>query len=157
MQALRYPQALPTYLGIVKGPWGAGKTYLDVVVTLLLLCQGAKVKVFSPSSKSFDTFIKSSNSELTRLRDMGIEVTNEKAIGFHSTSTESQIVAVKSSKNRRMNHDRLHSSYVKERSKSDDHNIDQQASGFRQRSNQNIPMLCVCQAPGTRGHCRHYS
>ena len=100
MQALRYHQALPNLLGIVKEPWGAGKTYLDVVVTLLLLCQGKKVKVLSPSNKSSDTFIERLNAKLTRLREMGVEIPDKKVIRFHSMSTESRIVAVESSKNR---------------------------------------------------------
>ena len=31
------------HLSVVKEPWGAAKTFLDVVSTLLLLCQGEKV------------------------------------------------------------------------------------------------------------------
>ena len=99
MQALRYHQALPYLLGIVEKPWGAGKTYLDVVVALLLFCQGKRVKVLSPSNKSSGTFIERLNSELTRLLEMGVEIPDKKGICFHSMTMESQIVGVENSKN----------------------------------------------------------
>ena len=54
--------------------------------------------VLSPSNKSSDAFIERLDLELTRLREMDIEVTVEGVICFHSLSTGSQIVDIESSK-----------------------------------------------------------
>ena len=57
MKALKYFAKMPNSLGIVKGPRGTGKTKVDVVVTMLLMSTGKKVKVLNPTNKAADSFI----------------------------------------------------------------------------------------------------
>ena len=75
LQALSYFQALPNSFGLVKGPWGTGKTFLDVVITMLLLAYSKRIKVLSSSNNVVDSFVIKLNEEIIRLRAAGIELT----------------------------------------------------------------------------------
>ena len=90
--ALEYFRRLPNRFGIVKGPWGTGKTWLDVIVALLLLHRGHKVKVLSPSNKSADTFIIKLKERMETLASKGIIVTDRAVVRFHAPSTEHEVI-----------------------------------------------------------------
>lgn len=94
METLKYLTQMPNNLGIVKGPWGTGKTKVDVVVTMLLMSTGKKVKVLSPTNKAADSFIVKLNEEIARLKDKGITITDKHIVRFHSPTTEQAVVKV---------------------------------------------------------------
>ena len=79
---------MPNHMGIVKGPWGTGKTKVDLVITMLLMSAGKKVKVLSPTNKAADSFVLRLNAEITRLKDKGIMITDKYVVRFHSPTTE---------------------------------------------------------------------
>lgn len=92
MGALEYLARMPNYLGLIKGPWGTGKTKLDVVITLLLMSADRKVKVVSPTNKAADTFITKLKAELARLKEAGITISDKHVVRFHSSTTERTVV-----------------------------------------------------------------
>ena len=89
--ALEYFRVLPNGFGLIKGPWGTGKTWLDVVITRLLISLGKRVKVLSPSNKSADSFVLRLNEQLQRLRERGHAITDKRILRFHSWTTERQV------------------------------------------------------------------
>lgn len=87
-----YLSNMPNNLGLIKGPWGTGKTGVDVVAAMLLISHNRKVKVLSPTNKAADTFVEKLSAQLTRLREKGVAITNKHIVRFHSPMTEQRVV-----------------------------------------------------------------
>ncbi len=86
-RALEYFRGLPNSFGVVKGPFGAGKIYLDVVISMLLLSLDKKVLAVRSGNKAADSFIRKVNNELERLQKQGITVTKKAVVRIHSPGT----------------------------------------------------------------------
>ena len=79
---------MPNNPRIAKRPWGTRKTKVDVIVTMLLMLAGRKIKVLSPANKSADSFVEKLNAEIARFRRECITITDKPVVRFYSPTTE---------------------------------------------------------------------
>jgi len=94
-RALQYFRGLPNSFGVVKGPFGAGKIYLDVVISMLLLSLDKKILAVCSADKAADSFIRKLDDELERLQRREITVMKKAVVRIHSPGT---VFVVKTSK-----------------------------------------------------------
>jgi hypothetical protein len=99
-KAIEYLTHMPNNLGLIKGPWGTGKIKVDVLVTMLLMSAGKKVKVLSPTNKAADSFVIKLNAELARLQGMGITITDKHVVRLYTPTTEAAVVKADNQRNR---------------------------------------------------------
>jgi len=86
-RALEYFRGLPNSFGVVKGPFGAGKTYLDVVISMLLLSLDKKILAVSSANNAADSFIRKLDDKLERLQRREITVVKKAVVRIHSPGT----------------------------------------------------------------------
>lgn len=94
-RALEHFRGLPNSFGVVKGPFGAGKIYLDVVISMLLLSLDKKILAVSSANNAADSFIRKLDDELERLQRRQITVVKKAVVRIHSPGT---VFVVKTSK-----------------------------------------------------------
>jgi len=87
-KCLEYFRILPNMFGIVLGPWGTGKTYLDGLIAMLLIHFGFTVKVCSSTNRSADAFILALHEQIRTVEARGHKVTHKRIVRVHAFPTE---------------------------------------------------------------------
>jgi len=87
MKTLQYCRTLSNSFGLIKGVFESGKTFVNVVFTLLLISIRQKVKVLSSFNRAADASIIKLHEQLEALREKGLDITNRKSQAYDSKTS----------------------------------------------------------------------
>ncbi len=88
MLIMSYLQKLFNDFNLIKKLFKTGKTLMNIVITMLLLKLGKKVKVLSSFNNTANTFVLKLNEHFQRLKNKDINLMNKKIVRFYSQFTE---------------------------------------------------------------------
>ena len=95
MDYLQYLTHVANGLGIIRGAWGTGKTYMDVIIATLLISEGYKVEILSPTNRSADTCARLLQDMLNYLQEeKKIHITDKHVVRCHAPSTEARMLEI---------------------------------------------------------------